>query len=117
MFAITIVPRPVVAVSGVSNGTVLEFGSSLELTCSIQPQGVEHVDTRTTIMSNWSAPNSQYSKNNPPNNSIVSLNIPSVGTADAGRYTCVANVFDSSGSDYVVTSEGVMDIVIIHISK
>ena len=117
MCAIPIVPRPIVAISGVSNSRVLELGSSLELTCSIQPQGVEYVDTTTIIMSNWSAPSIQYSKNNPPNNSIVSVNIPNVGIADDGSYRCIASVFDSSGSEYIVASKGAMDIVIIHISK
>ena len=105
------------AVSGASDGTVLESGSSLELTCSIQPQGVGHVEAPYTIMSRWSAPSSQYSRDGAANASIVALSIPNVGTADSGAYTCTASVSDSSGSGYVVASEKVMETVRIIVSE
>ena len=54
-------------VSGASDGAVMESGSSLELTCSFQPQGVGHVDTLSTIMSRWSALSSQYSRDGAAN--------------------------------------------------
>ena len=117
MCVLPTVPRPVVAVSGASNSTVLESGSSLELTCSIQPQGVGHVDTPSTIMSRWSAPSSQYNRDGTANASTVSLSIPSVVTADSGAYTCTASVSDSSGSGYVVASEEVMETVSITVSE
>ena len=105
-------------VSGASNSAELESGSSLELTCSIQPQGVRHVDTPSTIMSRWSAPSSQYSRDDgTANASTVSLSIPSVVTADSGAYTCTASVSDSSGSGYVVASEEVMETVSITVSE
>ena len=105
-------------VSGASNSTVLESGSSLELTCSIQSQGVGHVDTPSTIMSRWSAPSSQYySRDSTANASTVSLSIPSAVTADSGAYTCSASVSDSSGSGYVVASEEVMETVSITVSE
>ena len=104
-------------VSGASNSTVLESGSSLELTCSIQPQEVGHVDTPSTIVSRWSAPSSQYSRDGTANASTVSLSIPSVVTADSRAYTCTASVSDSSGSGYVVASEEVMETVSITVSE
>ena len=104
-------------VSGASNSTVLESASSLELACSIQPQGVGDVDTPSTIMYRWSAPSSQYSRDGTVNASTVSLSIPSVVTADSGAYTCTASVSDSSGSGYVVVSEEVMETVSIIVSE
>ena len=117
MCALPTVPRPVVAVFGASDGTVLESGSSLELTCSIQPQGEEYVDTPSTIMSRWSAPSSHYRRDGTVNASIVSLSIPIVVTADSGAYTCTASVSDSSGSGYVVASKEVMETVSITVSE
>ena len=111
------VPRPMVAVSGTSDGTVLESGSSLKLSCSIQPQRMIHVDTSSIIMSRWSAPSSQYSRDGAANASTVALSIPSVDTADSGAYTCTASVSDSSGSGYVVASEEVMETVRIIVSE
>jgi len=111
------VPSPVVAVSGVSNGSEYVSGSFLSLTCSIQPQGVEYVDTLTTVMSSWDAPSSAYDRDNPANASNVVLDIASLQTADAGDYTCSASVSDSSGSAYVVDSEEATDTVSITVSK
>jgi len=109
----------VVAVSGVSGGSEYVSGSSLSLTCSIQPQGVEHVDTPTTVMPNWDAPiaSSEYDRDNPANASSVVLDIASLQTADTGNYTCSASVSDSSGSGYVMDSEEVTDTVSITVSK
>ena len=117
MCVLPTVPRPVVAISGASKGTVLESGFSMELTCSIQPQGMGYVDTSSTIMSRWSAPSSQYSRDGVANASTVALSIPSVDTADSGAYTCTASVSDSSGSGYVVASEEVMETVSITVSE
>ena len=107
------VPSPVVALSGISGGSEFVSGSSFSLTCSIQPQGVEHVDTPTTVMSSWDAPSSEYDTDNPANASSVVLDIASLQTADTGDYTCSALVSDSSGSGYVVDSEEVTDTVSI----
>ena len=117
MYALPSVPRPVVTVSGASDGTVLESGSSLELTCSIQPQGVGQVDTPSTIMSRWSAPSSQYSRDGTANASTVALSIPSVVNADFGAYTCTASVSDSSVSGYVVDSVEEMESISITVSE
>ena len=117
MYAFPSVPRPVVTVFGASDGTVLESGSSLELTCSIQPQGVGQVDTPSTIMSRWSTPSSQYSGDGAANASTVALSIPSVVTADSGAYTCTASVSDSSGSGYVVDSVEEMESIGITVSE
>ena len=114
MCALSSVPRPAVSVSGAYNSTMLESGSSLQLTCSIQPQGVEHVDTPTTIMSRWSSPSSQYNRDGA---STVALNISNVGSTDSGAYTCTASVSDSSGSGYVVASEEEVDTVSISVSE
>ena len=117
MYALPSVPRPLVTVSRASDNTVLESGSSLELTCSIQPQRVGHVDTPSTIMSRWSAPSSQYSRDGTVNASTVALSIPSVVTADFGAYTCTASVSDSSGSGYVVDSVEEMESISITVSE
>ena len=86
----------------------LVSGSALSLTCSIQPSSV---DTPTTIMSSWTA----------PNNTVVGISvelmISSVETADSGDYTCSVRVTDSSGSEYVMDSELATDSVNIVVSK
>ena len=117
MYALSSVPRPVVSVFGANNSTVIGSGLSLQLTCSIQPQMVEYVDTPTTIMSRWSAPSSQYNRDGALNSSTVVLNISNVGTADSGAYTCTASVSDSSRDGYVVASEEARDSVSIGVSE
>ena len=87
----------------------LVSGSALSLTCSIQPSSV---DTPTTVMSNWTAPNSTYNRVN-----AVKLMISSVETADSGGYICSARVTDSSGSLYVIDSEQVIYMVNITVSE
>ena len=86
----------------------LVSGSPLSLTCSIQPSSV---DTPTTVMSNWIAPNNAVS------GTSVELMISSVETADSGEYICSVRVTDFSGSEYVVDSELATDYVIIVVSK
>ena len=92
----------------------LVSGSALSLTCSIQPSSV---DTPTTVISNWTAPNSIYNKVNADNAASVELMISSVETADSGDYTCSVRVTDSSGSLYVIDSEHVNDMVNITVSE
>ena len=82
--------------------------SPLSLTCSIQPSSV---DTPTTVMSSWTAPNHTV------NATSVELMISSVETADSGDYICSVRVTDSSGSEYVVDSEPETDSVNIVVSK
>ena len=86
----------------------LVSGSPLSLTCSIQPSSV---DTPTTVMSSWTAPN------NTVNATSVELLLSSVETADSGDYICSVRVTDSSGSEYVVDSELATDSVNIVVSK
>ena len=117
MCTLPTVPRPVVTVSGASDGTVLESSSSLELTCSIQPQGVGHVDTPSTIMSRWSAPSSEYSRDSAANTSTLTLSIPNVDTADSGAYICTASVSDLSSSGYIVASVEEIASVSITVSE
>ena len=93
-------PSPVVAVSCLAK-SVLVSGSSLSLTCSIQPLGGGSVDTAATIMSSWDAPDSMYGGQNTANATSVPLDIASVQTADTGVYTCSVSVTDSTGSIYV----------------
>ena len=106
------VPRPVVMVSATESEVV--SGSALSLTCSIQPSSV---DTPTTLMSNWTAPNNVYNKVNTVNATSVELMISSVETADSGDYICSVRVTDSSGSEYVVDSEPATHSVNIVVSK
>ena len=92
----------------------LVSGSPLSLSCSIQPSSVA---TPTTVMSNWTAPNSAYNRVNAVNATSVELMISSVETADSGDYTCSVRVTDSSGSEYVVDSEPATYSVNIVVSK
>ena len=86
----------------------LVSGSPLSLTCSIQPSSV---DTPTTVMPSWTAPNNTVS------GTSAELMISSVETADSGDYICSVRVTDSSGSEYVVDSELATDSVNIVVSK
>ena len=108
------VTRPVVMVSVTQSELV--SGSLLTLTCSItQPASV---DTPTTIMSSWTAPNSTYYNTvNTVNATSVELMISSVETADSGNYSCSATLTDSSDSVYVVNSEPANDTISITVSK
>ena len=108
------VPSPVVMVSDPAESELVA-GSSLSLTCSIQPQGGGSVDTAATIMSSWDAPDSITQ--NTANATSVPLNITSVQTADTGDYTCSASVTDSSGSMYVMDSTPATGTVTITVSK
>ena len=95
----------------------LVSGSPLSLTCFIQPHGDSSVDTPTTVMSSWDAPNSAYNRDNTANETSVGLVISSVQTADSGDYICSASVTDSSDSVYVVDSDTATDMVDIIVSK
>ena len=75
------------------------------------------MDTPTTVMSSWDAPNSAYDKDNAANKPSVGLVISSVQTADSGDYICLASVTDSSDSVYVVDSDPATDMVNIIVSK
>ena len=108
------VPSPEVNVSAEPE---LVSGSPLSLTCSIQPRGGSSVDTATTVMSSWTAPNSTYDRENTANDTSVELIISSVQTADSGDYICSASVTDSSDSVYVVDGQPANDTVNITVSK
>ena len=91
------------------------FGSSLAINCSItRPISV---DTPTTVMFGWTAPNSTYNRVNTVNDTSVELMISSVETADSGDYICSATLTDSSDSVYVVDSEPATQTVTITVSK
>ena len=89
--------------------SVVVSGSSLYLTCSIQPSSV---DTPTTVMSSWTAPQSTYDRVNAADDTSVELE-----TADSGQYTCTATQTDSSGSAYVMDSETADNTASIVISE
>ena len=110
------VPSPEVMVSS-STESELVSGSPLSLTCSIQPRGDSSVDTPTTLMSSWDAPNITYDRDNTANETSVGLVISSVQTADSGDYICSASVTDSSDSVYVVDSDPATDMVNVIVSK
>ena len=113
------VHSPVVTVSGPVESELVA-GSSLSLTCSIQPQGGNSVDTAATITSSWDAPDSAQnteSTASATNATTLDLNIASVQTADTGVYTCSASVTDSTGSVYVVDSATATDTISITVSK
>ena len=75
------------------------------------------MDTATTVISSWNAPNSIYDRVNTANESSVGLVISSVQTSDSGDYICSASVIDFSDSVYVVDSYPVTDVLNISISK
>ena len=108
------VPSPEVMVSAEPE---LVSGSPLSLTCSIQPRGDSSVDTVTTVMSSWTAPNSSYDRENTASDTSVELDISSVQTSDSGDYICSASVTDSTNSVYVVDSQPANDTVSITVSK
>ena len=114
------VPSPVVMVSDPAESELVA-GSSLSLTCSIQPQGVGSVDTAATIMSSWDAPDSTRNTDSTATatsaTTTLDLNIASVQTADTGVYTCSASVTDSTDSVYVMDSTSATDTVTITVSK
>ena len=86
-------------------------GSSLTLTCTItRPSSV---DTPTTVMSSWTAPNTDTVTGD----TSVELMISSVETADSGDYICSATLTDSSGSGNIIKSEPVTETVTITVSK
>ena len=84
----------------------------LSFNCSIQSHST--VDTPTTVMSSWDAPNSDYDRFNTTN---VSLVISSKQTAYSRDYICSASVGDTSDSLYVVNSDPPTDMVNITVSK
>ena len=113
------VPSPVVMVSGPAESELVA-GSSLSLTCSIQPHRDSSVDTAATIMSSWDAPDNARNTNSTSiatSATSLDLNIASVQTADTGVYTCSASVTDSSGSVYVMNSTSASDSFSITVSK
>ena len=113
------VPSPVVTVSGPAESE-LEAGSSLSLTCSIQLQEGGSVDTTTTIMSSWDAPDNARNTDSTAiatSATTLDLNIASVQTADTGVYTCSASVTDFTDSVYVIDSTSATDTVSITVSK
>ena len=111
-FLFSLVPSPEVMVYAAES--VVVSGSSLYLTCSIQPSSV---DTPTTVMSSWTAPQSTYDRVNAADDTSVELVISSVETADSGQYTCTATQTDSSGSAYVMDSETADNTASIVISE
>ena len=113
------VPSPVVTVSGPAESELVA-GSSLSLTCSIQPQEGGSVDTTAIIMSSWDAPDSTRNTDSTAtatSATTLDLNIASVQTADSGVYTCSASVTDSTDSVYVMDSTSATDTVTITVSK
>ena len=75
------------------------------------------MDTPTTVMSSWDAPNSDYDRVNTANEMSVRLDISSVGTSDSGDYICLASVTDSNNSTYIVDSDSANSMVNIIVSK
>ena len=106
------VPRPDVAVSAAMRELV--SGSSLSLSCSIQPLSV---DTSTTISSNWTTPGGRYDRVNGDSDTSPQLVISSVETADSGVYTCSVIVTDSTGSQYILDSSLNISSINITVSK
>ena len=92
------VPSPMVTVSPIQS--MLLSGSSLSLTCSIQPHNV--VNTPTNVIYSWNAPNND--RGSAVDDTSV-LMISSVVTSDSGDYNCSATLTDSTDSMYIIDSE------------
>ena len=75
----------------------LVSGSSLSLSCFIQPLSV---DTSTTVLSNWSTPGGRNNRVNAENDASPQLVICRVETADSGDNTCSVRATDSTNSPY-----------------
>ena len=106
------VPRPDVAVSAAVRELV--SGSSLSLSCSIQPLSV---DTSTTITSHWTTPGGRHDTVNGDSDTSPQLVISSVETADSGDYTCSVIVTDSTSSQYVLDSPLTVSTISITVRK
>ena len=92
---------------------VVVSGSTLYLTCSIQPSSV---DTPDTAMFTWITPHSTYSGSvNVTDDTSVELVISGVQTADSGNYACSATLADSSV--YITSSEPATNSLNIIVSK
>ena len=105
------VPSPVVTVSPME--LVLVSGSSLSLTCSIQPV---LFDTTTNIMSSWTTPGHKHDTMN-VGNTTLELTKDAVETVDNGMYVCSATVVDTSSSPYILDSKSGISIANITVSK
>ena len=64
------------------------------------------MDTPISYVYSWDAPNNIYDGNNTTNDTTMFLNISSLVTADTGEYVCSARAEDSSGNQYIISSEG-----------
>ena len=62
------------------------------------------MDTPTTVISRWDAPNTAYGGDSEEDATSVDLNIASLERADSGVYSCSANVVDSSDNKYIADS-------------
>ena len=102
---------------GVPEGDEFVSGSSLTLTCSIEPRSRAYVDTPTTVISRWDAPDNVHDRANEPNATSVVLNITNLETADSGNYTCFSSVIDSSDSEYIENSETITSSESITVRK
>ena len=89
----------------------LVSGSSLSLSCFIQPLSV---DTSTTVLSNWSTPGGRV---NAENDTSPQLVISSVETADSGDYNCTVRLTDSTNSPYILDSPLAYSTTTITVSK
>ena len=96
----------------------LVSGSSLNLSCSIQPQ--ISVDVTTMIMSSWTTPRNIYDSGNDlyeVEDAHVGLRISSVVTADSGDYTCSATVVELNSSRYILNSKPARNKTKVTVSK
>ena len=92
------VPSPMVTVSPIQS--MLLSGSSLSLTCSIQPHN--SVNTDTNVIYSWNGPNTD-TVSTVDDTSV--LMISSVVTSDSGDYICSVTLTDTTDSMYIIDSE------------
>ena len=77
------------------------------------------MDTPITLVYSWGVPSSGHDNNitNQTNAPTVSLDIVSLRASDSGSHSCRGNLADSSGSQYIMKSEGMAHTLSIRVSK
>ena len=88
---------------------VLVSGSSLSLTCSIEP-----VNTLTNVIYSWDAPNND--RGSTVDDTDVFM-ISSVVTSDSGDYICSVTLTDTTDSMYIIDSQPATATANVIVSK
>ena len=93
------------------------YGLPISLSCSVTPPSA--VDTPTNISVNWTTPSNRYDRVMRYTVDTVTdeLVITSGNFSDSGLYTCSVIVYDTSGSQFIITSQSSSDNASITVGK